>query len=376
MNADTIKKGDAPVVTAAQMDEDVVKAKVTKGEITKGDGPATVKPEDGSTVVVADGTVGPASTFEGEDGKLITQGAVADATATKRNLSTIDPAELKVLQDLAKERGVQVEDLPEFTKVGERKGQTGTAAEGTAGTVQPVAEIDAAVADYYAADFTPQANDTEIDDVPAFKKASARVAQVGEAASRIANELGNAPSVDLEGRKAITGTAPQGDAAQIGGVPTMQASTMQAVTGKERTTAAADMMLVVGNVPEPITAALAEDPASVEAKIDSEPVEVIAAIAALPKEALVSTQMEGLLAGMEEGKTPLWAKPAVDAINQQMASRGMTASTVGRDALFNAIIQSALPMAQSNAQALQARAQQNLSNEQQANCNKHSLVCN
>ena len=50
-----------------------------------------------------------------------------------------------------------------------------------------------------------------------------------------------------------------------------------------------------------------------------------------------------------------------------MAQRGLSASTVGRDALFNAIIQSALPMAQSNAQALQQRAQQNLSNEQQAN---------
>ena len=70
---------------------------------------------------------------------------------------------------------------------------------------------------------------------------------------------------------------------------------------------------------------------------------------------------------MEEGQTPLWARPAVAQIEQMMAARGMSASTVGRDALFNAIIQSALPMAQSNAQALQQRAQQELSNEQQAN---------
>ena len=77
--------------------------------------------------------------------------------------------------------------------------------------------------------------------------------------------------------------------------------------------------------------------------------------------------MEGLLAGMEDGETPAWARPAVAAIEAQMAQRGLATSTVGRDALFNAIIQSALPMAQSNAQALQQRAQQNLSNEQQAN---------
>ena len=311
--------------------------------------------------------------------KIVRQDKVADAKATERKLSTISPQELKGLQDLAKERGVQVEDLPEFSRIGERQAQTGTAATSEAGVVQPIdetEEVKAAVAEYYAADYTPQANNVEIDDVPAFRKAAQRQAQVGEAATRIANELGNAPSVDLEGRQAITGTAPQGDAAQIGGIPTMQASSMQAVTGKERTVAAADMMAVVGNVPEPITAAVAEDPASVEAKIDSEPVEVIAAVAALPQEALVSTQMEGLLAGMEEGKTPLWAKPAVDAINQQMASRGMSVSTVGRDALFNAIIQSALPMAQSNAQALKLEHNKTYQTNNKLTCNKHSLVCN
>ena len=128
------------------------------------------------------------------------------------------------------------------------------------------------------------------------------------------------------------------------------------------------MMAVVADIPEDVTAAISEDPATVEAQIDSgaDP-QVTAAVAALPQEALVSVQMENLLAGMEDGKTPAWARPAVAAIEQQMAQRGLSASTVGRDALFNAIIQSALPMAQSNAQALQQRAQQNLSNQQQAN---------
>jgi len=210
--------------------------------------------------------------------------------------------------------------------------------------------------------------ETNLDAMPAYAKAAERVAQVGEAATRIANELGDAPSVDLEGREAILGEKPQGNAAQIGGIPTMAAATMQAVTGQDRNVAAADMMEVVANIPEDITAAVSQDPASVEAQLDSgaDP-SVTAAVAALPQEALVSTQMEGLLAGMEDGETPAWARPAVAAIEAQMARRGLSASSVGRDALFNAIIQSALPMAQSNAQALQQRAQQNLSNEQQAN---------
>ena len=77
--------------------------------------------------------------------------------------------------------------------------------------------------------------------------------------------------------------------------------------------------------------------------------------------------MESLLGGLEDGEVPMWAKPAMAAVEQQMARRGLSVSTVGRDALFNSIIQSAMPMAQANAQALQQRAAQNLSNEQQAN---------
>jgi len=100
--------------------------------------------------------------------------------------------------------------------------------------------------------------------------------------------------------------------------------------------------------------------------VENQTQESLGAVAALPKEALVSTQIENLVSGMEEGKPPSWARPAVAAVEQMMAQRGLSASTVGRDALFNAIIQSAMPIAQSNATALQQRAAQNLSNEQQA----------
>ena len=127
------------------------------------------------------------------------------------------------------------------------------------------------------------------------------------------------------------------------------------------------MVAETGKIPEEVAYAAVEDPATVTAQLDEQPVEVRAAFAALPEEALVSGQMEALTAGMDEGKIPVWARPALSAVEQQMAARGMSASTVGRDALFNAVIQSALPMAQSNARALQERGAQNLSNEQQAN---------
>ena len=49
-----------------------------------------------------------------------------------------------------------------------------------------------------------------------------------------------------------------------------------------------------------------------------------------------------------------------------LAKRGMSASTVGRDALLNTIIQAAMPIAQSNAQAIQASVAQQKSIEAQA----------
>ena len=176
------------------------------------------------------------------------------------------------------------------------------------------------------------------------------------------------PDAERQERETITGeAAPDAVAAQIDKTVGYEAAKARPVKGKAAQSAAADMIAQTADLPPEISSAIVQDPASVEAQIDNEPVEVQAAIAALPQEALVSSQMETLLGGMEDGEVPLWAKPAVDAINANLASRGLSVSTVGRDSLFNAIVQSALPMAQNNAQALQQRAAQNLSNEQQAN---------
>ena len=93
-------------------------------------------------------------------------------------------------------------------------------------------------------------------------------------------------------------------------------------------------------------------------------------IEGLPEEALVSNQIDSLLKGIEEGEIPTWARPAVAAVESVLAQRGMSASTVGRDALLNAIIQSAMPIAQSNAQAIQASVgQQRTIEAQEAEAN-------
>ncbi len=174
-------------------------------------------------------------------------------------------------------------------------------------------------------------------------------------------------------REAITGTSATGDAARITDTIDYESYKRREVTGVAAKDAAVQFTAQTANIPTNLARTIVEDPAKVEAQIDNEAPEVIAAVAALPQEALVSSQMETLLAGMESGNIPTWARPAYDVVNQNMTQRGIDASTVGRDALFNAIIQSAIPIAQSNAQALQTRAAQNLSNEQQANLQRAQL---
>jgi hypothetical protein len=117
-------------------------------------------------------------------------------------------------------------------------------------------------------------------------------------------------------------------------------------------------------------AELANDPESLEARLADFSEAERGIIEGLPEEALVSNQIDGLLKGIEEGEIPIWARPAVASVEAMLAQRGMSASTVGRDALFNAIIQSAMPIAQSNAQAIQASvAQQKGIEAQEAEAN-------
>ena len=103
---------------------------------------------------------------------------------------------------------------------------------------------------------------------------------------------------------------------------------------------------------------IGNDPEALEDRLADFSEEQRGIIEGLPQEALVSTQMNNLLEGIESGKIPTWAKPAVAQVEQMLAKRGMSASTVGRDSLFNAIIQSAMPIAQSNAQAIQQSVSQ------------------
>ena len=106
-------------------------------------------------------------------------------------------------------------------------------------------------------------------------------------------------------------------------------------------------------LPADIQSAVATNPAQITATIMQQPPAVQAAVASLPTDALVSTQITSLLSGIDTGQIPTWAKAAVENVESNLAARGLSKSTIGRDALVNAILQTASPIAQSNATSLQ-----------------------
>ena len=132
---------------------------------------------------------------------------------------------------------------------------------------------------------------------------------------------------------------------------------MNAGSSLSRITRAKKQLTKAGLSEEDITE-IGNDPEALEDRLADFSEEQRGMIEGLPEEALVSTQLNGLLEGMENGEIPAWARPAVSQVEAMLAQRGMSASTVGRDNLFNAIIQSAMPIAQSNAQAIQQSVSQ------------------
>jgi hypothetical protein len=131
---------------------------------------------------------------------------------------------------------------------------------------------------------------------------------------------------EVKSREAITGEpAPDGEAAEI--------MSMYEYNQLEKRTISKDKVVknlkAQGLKDEEIAKRLADNPELIVDEMENMPEDIKTTLSGLPQEALMSAQMESL------------------------AKRGMSSSSVGRDALFNSIIQSAMPIAQSNAQAIQ-----------------------
>ena len=156
--------------------------------------------------------------------------------------------------------------------------------------------------------------------------------------------------------EAVVGTIAPEDLAQAAKVAGLEASRIDSAKEQLRRAGLSEADII----------AFGNDPSALELRLTDFTEEQRGIIGGLPIEALVSTQMEQLLAGIESGEMPLWARPATAAVEQLLTRRGLTASSIGRDALVNAIIQSALPIAAQNAQNIKESVLQKRGLEQQA----------
>ena len=95
--------------------------------------------------------------------------------------------------------------------------------------------------------------------------------------------------------------------------------------------------------------------------------QVAAQTGTLDPKATVTYQLEQLFNAVQSGtQMPAWASPAVQKVSAIMAQRGLGASSMAAAAMTQAVMESAIPIAQADAQKYAAIQLQNLKHEQQA----------
>lgn len=96
--------------------------------------------------------------------------------------------------------------------------------------------------------------------------------------------------------------------------------------------------------------------------------------ATVTKEATVQGQLENLNAQAKDGQIPSYATAAVRSAMSAMAARGLGASTMASGAVFNAILESQLPIAQADANTFAQYGLANATNAQQATLAKAAAL--
>mgnify|MGYP003654942313 CR=1 FL=1 len=91
-----------------------------------------------------------------------------------------------------------------------------------------------------------------------------------------------------------------------------------------------------------------------------------AAVAAPTEEATVQGQLATLLQQFESGEAPAWARGAIRTAQQTLLARGLGASSIAGQAIVQAAMEAALPIAQLDAATVAKFEAQNLTNRQQA----------
>ena len=91
-----------------------------------------------------------------------------------------------------------------------------------------------------------------------------------------------------------------------------------------------------------------------------------AATATPTQQATVQGQLSSLMQDFEGGQTPSWAAGAMRRAQDVLGARGLGASTIAGQAVIQAAMESALPIAQADARTVASFEVKNLSNRQQS----------
>ena len=334
------------------------------------DGP--VDSTGGGTVTVKTNTAGAPTDIEQENptyvapkmdaAKIGVSAGYAPYTTEDRNIEKLDDAGTTYAGTVDAPASVGYSSQKAPTKVKAptgMEGETYTAAQAGYGTDVTAAQgtvSDDAQAKLDDATLTEKAKAAERDKAEE-KLAEAAVEEFvisdGAYVNKVTGEVATvvqAKEAEAAQREAITGEpTPEGEAAEIMSMYEFNQLEKRAISKDN----AIKNLKSKGLSDKEIAKRLADNPQLIADEFDDLPEDIKTTLSGLPQEALVSVQMETLMAGMEDGEIPAWARPALAKVESNLAMRGISSSSIGRDALFNAIIQSAIPMAQSNAQAVQ-----------------------
>ena len=100
-------------------------------------------------------------------------------------------------------------------------------------------------------------------------------------------------------------------------------------------------------------------------RVEKEALNFEAATGVPSSDATVKGQLTSLMSDFEGGNPPAWAAGALRGATAAMAARGLSASSMAGQALVQAAMESALPIAMQDAQTVAGFEAQNLSNRQQ-----------
>ena len=170
---------------------------------------------------------------------------------------------------------------------------------------------------------------------------------------------GVATDVAAETAKLTGATGTVSDAAQA----TAQQQLTSGVTGM---TAAQDTAATMVDAPaprSPLTGEIINPVANAQSAKDFTE-QVQAATATPSAKATVQGQLEGLMQQFEGGNTPAWAAGSMRNATAMLAARGLAASSMAGQAVIQATMEAALPIAQLDAQVNAQFEGQNLSNRQ------------